>query len=480
MPLFRTPAIVLTCMWENYLSKRVVGVGVLGRFFGRRLQTKAFSKNVRAQMDDLDDHRPYFTYWVTFVHILVFVVATYVYGLAPFGIGKATERKTADLIHLGARYSPCMRVDPNLKVLLNNDKKLENKSACCVRNDGAGCVQRVEQQCICTDTRRPNISKSGAQDRHMSCELLGHPCCFGIKGECWITTRDHCDLIRGRFHNDKYLCSQGQVPQRQVPLLSGKHRSIVIYSLHLIRGRFHSDKYLCSQTVCFQQICGMIPFSKENRPDQVYRLWTSIFLHAGLLHLLVTLVFQMWIMRDIEKLTGALRLSIIYIGSGIAANLASCTFNPYLVDAGPSGSQFGVVACLMVEVLQSFQMYSNAHVAILKMALLSLTLFIFGLLPWFDNWSHIFGFIFGFFLAFALIPYVSFGKFDRRRKIMTIIICLGITIGGFFVLILIFYIAPLTECKMCKYFNCIPFTEDFCQNMDISLSNRSNYDSLYG
>ena len=53
-----------------------------------------------------------------------------------------------DLIHLGAKYSPCMRVDANLKKSLDADRAEEKGSACCVRNDGSGCVQRVQSQCV--------------------------------------------------------------------------------------------------------------------------------------------------------------------------------------------------------------------------------------------------------------------------------------------------------------------------------------------
>ena len=35
------------------------------------------------------------------------------------------------------------------------------------------------------------------------------------------------------------------------------------------------------QTSCFEEICGMIPFSNPDKPDQFYRLWTSLFLHGG-------------------------------------------------------------------------------------------------------------------------------------------------------------------------------------------------------
>ena len=42
----------------------------------------------------------------------------------------------------------------------------------------------------------------------MTCEIRGRPCCYGIQGECKITTREHCDFLRGYFHEDATLCSQ--------------------------------------------------------------------------------------------------------------------------------------------------------------------------------------------------------------------------------------------------------------------------------
>ena len=43
---------------------------------------------------------------------------------------------------------------------------------------------------------------------HMACEVIGHPCCIGIQGECQITTREYCNFVRGFFHEEATLCSQ--------------------------------------------------------------------------------------------------------------------------------------------------------------------------------------------------------------------------------------------------------------------------------
>lgn len=51
-----------------------------------------------------------------------------------------------------------------------------------------------------------------------------------------------------------------------------------------------------------------------------------------ILHCLVSVFFQMTVLRDIEKLAGWLRVSIIYMLSGITGNLASSIFLPYRAE----------------------------------------------------------------------------------------------------------------------------------------------------
>ena len=96
-------------------------------------------------------------------------------------------------------------------------------------------------------------------------------------------------------------------------------------------------------------------------------------------------------------------------------------------------------------------------------------LFLAGLLPWVDNYVHLFGFIFGFLLSYALQPYVTFGVFEKKRKIVLIWICFASVIFIFIGLLLLFYVTPIHDCEVCKYFNCIPITKDFCADQNINL-----------
>lgn len=35
------------------------------------------------------------------------------------------------------------------------------------------------------------------------------------------------------------------------------------------------------QVHCLDEVCGLLPFLNPEVPDQFYRLWLSLFLHAG-------------------------------------------------------------------------------------------------------------------------------------------------------------------------------------------------------
>jgi uncharacterized membrane protein YgcG len=63
----------------------------------------------------------------------------------------------------------------------------------------------------------------------------------------------------------------------------------------------------------------------------------------------------------------------------------------------------------MVEVIHQWPRLKYPEMAILKMVGVTAVLFLAGLLPWIDNYAHLFGFIFGFLLSYALLPFVTFG-----------------------------------------------------------------------
>ncbi|XP_067318627.1 inactive rhomboid protein 1 isoform X2 [Anolis sagrei] len=485
-------------------EKRPYGLGMVGRLTNRTYR-KRIDSFVKQQIEDMDDHRPFFTYWVTFVHSLITILAVSIYGIAPVGF---SQHETVDsvlrnrgvyenvkyvqqenfwigpsseaLIHLGAKFAPCMRQDQQVHSFISAAREKERHSACCVRNDKSGCVQTAEEECsstlavwvkwpghpsappllagdkrqfgsvchqdprVCEQpasmdphewpddiTRWPICTKNSAGNRtnhlHMDCVITGRPCCIGTKGRCEITSREYCTFMHGYFHEEATLCSQ----------------------VH-----------------CMDDVCGLLPFLNPEVPDQVYRLWLSLFLHAGVLHCLVSVCFQMTILRDLEKLAGWHRISIIYLLSGITGNLASAIFLPYRAEVGPAGSQFGILACLFVELFQSWQILARPWRAFLKLLAVVLSLFAVGLLPWIDNFAHICGFVSGLFLSFAFLPYISFGRFDLYRKRCQILACQLVFAGLLAGLVVLFYVFPL-RCQWCELLTCLPFTDKFCEKYEL-------------
>lgn len=55
--------------------------------------------------------------------------------------------RAADLIHLGAKFAPCMRVDNKIIQQIDKTKAKERETACCIRNDDSGCVQSSQADC---------------------------------------------------------------------------------------------------------------------------------------------------------------------------------------------------------------------------------------------------------------------------------------------------------------------------------------------
>lgn len=477
-------------------DRREYGKGMVGRWLNRTIKRKRLTSTVKKQMESLSDHRPFFTYWISFVQVIVLVVGLSVYGLAPIGFTETTKEQLieksymgtliptyvarqipdnfwigpdqAGLIKMGAKFAPCMRSDKRLQEVLLEEKRNETEAGCCVKSDDSGCITTSEKECsrtfayfykysknnnktrvvcgqdpeTCLDpssvapyewpqdiTEWPICLKSKpnlpfAEYPHMTCEIHGRPCCMGNEAICKIVSRDECEFYEGRFHENLTLCSQVD---------------------------------------CLRETCGMLNFHRKEQPDQVYRLWMGIFAHAGVIHLLCTLVFHFTIMRDLEKMAGWLRLSIIYIFSGIGGYLYSAILLPYQAEVGPSGSIFGVIACLFVELFQSWQIIKRPVTALFKLCGIVFLLLLIGLLPYVDNFAHMIGFLFGLLLAFIFLPYVSFGEFDRRRKQIQIIVCFVLVITLYVIGFVVFYESQDSGCNGCEYLNCIPFTKDFCK-----------------
>lgn len=176
-------------------------------------------------------------------------------------------------------------------------------------------------------------------------------------------------------------------------------------------------------------------------------------------------------MRDVEKMIGTVRMTIIYMVSGIGGYLASAVFLPFTPEVGPAGSLYGVLACFIVQIIKEWHFLEQPWILLSKMIGVVTVLFMIGLLPWIDNYAHFLGFVIGFLLSTALIPdFTIGGQPNPTRKMLQIVICLSVVVFLIILLFVILYKVPIYDITFFKYLNCIPLTPDWCANQEIHIN----------
>src|SRR5436305_3793379 len=81
---------------------------------------------------------------------------------------------------------------------------------------------------------------------------------------------------------------------------------------------------------------------------EVYRLFTSGFLHAGLFHLLLNM-YVLWILGTLlEPGVGRVRFTLIYVVSLLAGSFGALIVTPHALTVGASGAIFGLMGAAVV------------------------------------------------------------------------------------------------------------------------------------
>lgn len=138
---------------------------------------------------------------------------------------------------------------------------------------------------------------------------------------------------------------------------------------------------------------------------EYYRIFTCLFLHFGITHLLNNMVLLGALGWNLELEIGKVRFVIIYFASGIIGNIVSLFYDLTLeqpaVSAGASGAIFGLMGALLYVVIANRGRLGRlSGRGMLVMVILSLY---FGLTSTgVDNLAHIGGLVSGFMLAVLL------------------------------------------------------------------------------
>ncbi|CAB4697061.1 MAG: rhomboid family intramembrane serine protease [Actinobacteria bacterium] len=86
-----------------------------------------------------------------------------------------------------------------------------------------------------------------------------------------------------------------------------------------------------------------------------WRVFTSAFLHAGVLHLGMNMLLLWFLSQEMEPVLGKMRFAILYVTSLIGGSLGVLILSPLSPTVGASGAVFGLMGGLIVLQLRAHQ-----------------------------------------------------------------------------------------------------------------------------
>mmetsp|Transcript_39324 Transcript_39324/g.64430 ORF Transcript_39324/g.64430 Transcript_39324/m.64430 type:complete len:569 (+) Transcript_39324:107-1813(+) len=158
--------------------------------------------------------------------------------------------------------------------------------------------------------------------------------------------------------------------------------------------------------------------SKIVDEGETWRIFTPMFLHSGLVHLVFNMTGLWYLVREMERTHGWQRLTVIYLLSGIFGTLCSAIFVPYQLMVGASGAIFGMVGARWADLIQNWSVLHKPWVELSFLFFLTASNYVFGFMPYLDNFAHTGGMVFGVLCGLVLLAQtrVDHFGFARGRK----------------------------------------------------------------
>jgi len=203
-----------------------------------------------------------------------------------------------------------------------------------------------------------------------------------------------------------------------------------------------------------------------------WRFFTPMWLHGGIIHILMNLYTQVRVGFALERAYGPLRIAPVYIGAGVMGNLLSAIFLPEIPSVGASSSLMGLVGLMLVDILVHWNSLSSPAGALCEYFCQLIITLLIGLLPIVDNFAHIGGYIGGLLIAIVFIPGTRRILPQREEpcccpkvtcKLLAILIFAALTAVLYIVLFSVFYegVDPDGWCENCRLIDCVEIM-DWC------------------
>jgi membrane associated rhomboid family serine protease len=107
------------------------------------------------------------------------------------------------------------------------------------------------------------------------------------------------------------------------------------------------------------------------RNGEWWRLVTSMFVHTGLLHLLVNVGCLAQIGLILERLVGRLIVIAVFMTAGVFASLVNLTTHPMAMSVGASGAVFGLYGLLLASSIWGMRHRSSVTIPLIAVKMLA-------------------------------------------------------------------------------------------------------------
>ncbi len=165
---------------------------------------------------------------------------------------------------------------------------------------------------------------------------------------------------------------------------------------------------------------------------QIWRLFTPMILHGGIIHFLLNCFAIFYIGRAVEQNHGTAQTATLFIVPSIGSTILSSLLLPQFISVGASGGIFGLVGACVADITKNrkllFSDFINKgrskrqHLYVILVLVLDVFLnMLMGLTPYTDNFMHLGGFFLGFICALTMLSEVDIaGTKSIRHRSRTI------------------------------------------------------------
>ncbi len=161
---------------------------------------------------------------------------------------------------------------------------------------------------------------------------------------------------------------------------------------------------------------------------QWWRLLSYMFLHAGVMHLLMNSYALLYIGMFLEPLLGKFRFASAYILTGICAGLLSITMHTTSVGVGASGAIFGMYG-IFLSVLTTSHIEKTMRKTMLRSILFFVVLnLLYGLQGNTDNAAHIGGLLSGMAIGYLYYPGMKKQNAFKKQLLTTVMLTAAVVL----------------------------------------------------